>query len=393
LDKPVFRGNLINGVTEAYSAITLPAMPYELQDFMERAHLEHGAECCIEITDFTQFPFLRPYLEDASDLYAMNALAQKLATMEPWQADAFEGLLLMEGNKAETEDHSSLYDLAASTGECQVLYEVRTDEELGRFYVENGFVKETEGIDEALYALLDYRRIGEQMRRGEGGVFLREGTGYVTLDGELKEEFKTLDLTPVQPDYTVLLEVGQMDSGDSVMLKLPLSRRELEAVPDHFEARGWCDLTWRCADCRIPALRDFISTTDNIVFINFAAQQLDEIPEEQLKGCKALIAAMQPKDLTAATALLEHMDEYIFSPQIDAPDTLARAELLERLGEHDAALVIPYVNLYAYGTRLMEENQQALTAYGMIERSDYQPLLTLERQFEAKQNGMEVMQM
>ena len=249
-----------SSVSKAYASLSLPATPYELRDAIERAHLDDGAEPYIEIMDHTGFPFLEPYLEDGNDLYALNALAEKLATLEPWQIDVFEGLLLMEDQKQKPYGLPRIYDLAASAkeGACQVLYNVRTDAELGDFYAFNGFVPEVENLSDTVYELLDMEKIGKKMREGECGVFLRHATGYVTQTGDLIEEFKTLDLTPKVPDYAVLLEVGLPCRGDPILLKLPCSRNDLEAVPKHFEARGWCDLTWRCADCRIPSLCDAV---------------------------------------------------------------------------------------------------------------------------------------
>ena len=395
--KVIFRCDVMHedsSLCRAYAGLSLPATPYELQDAMERAHLDGGAALYIDVLDYTQFPFLAPYLSDETDLPALNALAEKLATLEPWQVDAFEGLLLMEGKKPCPVTRPTIYDLAASAGECQVLYAARTDEELGQFYVENGFVPETDNLPEPIYELLDYRKIGEKMRSGEGGVFLRHGSGYVTLVGDLKEEFKDLDLTPKAPDYAVLLEVGLPDRGDPILLKLPCSRNDLKSVPKHFEARGWCDLTWRCADCRIPSLCDAISTTDNIVFINFAASQLAEIPREQLKGCKALIEAAEIRDLTDATSLLDQIRDYIFTPQFDSPEAVARSELEFALGAEDAALAIPFMNLRAYGEKLMEAHNQMMTAYGVIEREDQQPIRTMQEQQDFAARGeMEVMQM
>lgn len=400
--KLVFRCDIMHedsSVSKAYASLSLPATPYELRDAIERAHLDDGAEPYIEIMDHTGFPFLEPYLEDGNDLYALNALAEKQATLEPWQIDVFEGLLLMEDQKREPYGLPRIYDLAASAkeGACQVLYNVRTDAELGDFYAFNGFVPEVENLSDTVYELLDMEKIGKKMREGECGVFLRHAAGYVTQTGDLIEEFKTLDLTPKVPDYAVLLEVGLPCRGDPILLKLPCSRNDLEAVPKHFEARGWCDLTWRCADCRIPSLCDAVSMTDNIVFINFAAKQLAEIPEEQLKGCKALIEAAGVHELSDATELLEHMEEYIFSPRFDSPEAVARDELVFMLGEGEAELAFPYVNLHSYGQKLMEAHFQKMTMYGMIEREDKQPFQTMResqrQQVQPATGRMEMMQM
>lgn len=397
--KVIFRCDIMHedlSLCRAYTGLSLPATAYELQDAMECAHLDGGAALYIDVLDYTQFPFLAPYLSDETDLPALNALAQKLATLEPWQVDAFEGLLLMEDQKREPYGLPRIYDLAASAkeGVCQVLYNVRTDAELGDFYAFNGFVLEVEKLSDAVYELLDMEKIGKKTREGEGGVFLRHACGYVTQVGDMVEEFKTLDFTPKAPDYAVLLEIGLPDRGDPILLKLPCSRNDLESIPKQFDARGWCDLTWRCADCRIPSLCDVISTTDNIVFINYAASQLAEIPEEQLKGCKALIEAAQIRDLTDATSLLDQIDDYVFSSQFDSPEAVARGELEFALGTEDAALAIPFMNLRAYGEKLMEAHNQVMTAYGVIEREDHQPIRAMQEQQDfVARCGMEAMQM
>lgn len=384
-------------ISKAYAGLSLPATPYEMQDAIERAHLDDGAEPYIEVLDFTQFPFIEPYLEDAHDLYLLNALAEELASLEDWQISAFEGLVLMEEQKQEDFGLPRIYDLAASAkaNACQVLFNVRNDAELGDFYAFNGFVPEVERIPDTVYELLDMEKIGKKMRRGEHGVYLKYGSGYVTQVGDMVEEFKALDLTPKAPDYTMLLEVGVPDRGDTVMLKLPLSRAELEAVPERFEARGWCDLTWRCADCRLPSLCDAVSTSDNIVFINLAAKQLAELSDEQTRCCKALMEATQASGLEYAVGLMEHIEEYVFTPQFDSPEAVARSELRIFLGEAEAELAIPFMDLQGYGQKLMEEHDQAMTDYGMVEREDKQPIQTVrESQSQAPPTvgGMEVMQ-
>ena len=400
--KLVFQCDIMHedqSLSKAYAGLSLPATPYELQNAIERAHLDDGAKAYIEILDHPGFRFLERYLVDGDDLYALNALAETLAALEQWQIDAFEGLLLMEDQKREEYGLPRIYDLAASAkeGACQVLLNVKTDAELGDFYAFNGFVPEVDSLPDSVYKLLDFAKIGKEMRSGEGGVFLHYGSGYVTQVGDLKEEFKTLDLTPNQPDYTVLLEVGLPDRADSMLLELPASRKTLEDVPKNFEARGWCDLTWRCADCRIPSLCDAISTTDNIVFINYAAMQLAEIPEEQLRGCKALIEAVSIRDLTDATMILDQRDEYVFSQQYGSPEALARGELKRVMGEENAELAIPYMDLPSYGQKLMEAHRQVMTAYGVVEREDKQPIQTMraqqERQSQPTMGGMEMMQM
>ena len=62
-ERIVFRADLMHmasAVDEAIAELTLPAMPYALRDAMERARLDDGEPMYIDLTDYTDFPFLEP---------------------------------------------------------------------------------------------------------------------------------------------------------------------------------------------------------------------------------------------------------------------------------------------------------------------------------------------
>ena len=255
MDKaPVFQAEISHryiSENKGSAELTLPATCFEIQDALERAGLEAGDEAFCEIIGYPRFPFLEDCLEFTLDPYALNALAEKLDSLADWQRDAFEGLVIMAIQRSGSVTLGELYDFAASADECQVLYDAHSDAELGRFYVDNGFVPEAEDITAALYRLLDFEKIGKEYREGEGGVFLRHGSGYVVQTGELREEFKDLDLTPREPDYAVLMEVGLPDTDVRVLLKLPCAPHDLYAALESLGVQDQSLLSWRCADCRI----------------------------------------------------------------------------------------------------------------------------------------------
>ena len=367
---------------------TLPAPPYELEDCLTRAGLDGGEEMLVSITRSFNFPFLEPHLEDVHDLRALNALAEKLASLMPWQVDALEGLVLMEEQKEKPFGLPRVYDLAASARECQVLYDVRNDRALGKFYVDNDFIKDTEGLPEAAYKLLDYARIGQRMRLGEGGVFLQRGSGYVTQVGDLIEEFQTLDLTPKAPDYAALLEVGVPDREQSVMLKLPCSEDELRQIPRQLDAQAWYELSWRCADCRVPSLCDAFTTEPNIRFANEASKALAELSEGELRKYKALVSLERVEDLTGAMALRDRLEEYVLTPEYRQPSDVAEDRLRTMLEQRELDMLLPHVNLKAYGQALVEADQIRLTDYGAIDRADG-PALGLTHRSGQSAGGME----
>lgn len=394
MDKRIaFRGDLMHmasAIDEAIADLTLPAMPYELRDAVERAHLDDGEPMYIDLTDYTEFPFLEPYLEEANDLYALNALAEKLAALEPWQVDALEGLILMEAEKQEPFGLPRIYDLAASAEACQVLYDVRGDEELGRFYVDNGFVTDTEDLPEAVYELLDYRKIGETMRTGEGGVFLSCSSGYVTQVGDLKEEFEELELTPWEPDYSVLLEIAVPDTDRELLISLPSRKEELSSLPGRLDVNGWSNLTWRCTDCRVPDLRDAFSTADNIPFINLAARQLAELPDEDVLKLKGLVKALKIGSLEDASSLMDHLSEYGMQT-FHSPKDLAEYILEESMGKDELSLLLPHLDCKSYAEAVMRQSGAEQTPYGVIYRTDGQAILREElKQCQQECGGMEM---
>ena len=379
---------------EGSAAIDLPAGPYALLDAMEKARVSENEPILLEMEDCRcdelEYAFGQRDLpsDTAKDIYILNALAEKMAEMEQHELDTVGGLIRMEKDP-ERISAERFYDLMHSA-ECCHYVNVSNDYGLGKFYVENDFIPDLENVPDSVIEKLDFARIGREMREAEGGVFLDEGMGYIVLHSDIIEAHKSLDPTPKKPEYTILLEVGLPDRGEAELLKLPCSSEALRAIPDRFEARGWCDLTWRCADCRIPSMADAFSTCESITEINTAAQVLDELSGLELSTCKALISVMKPQDLTDALALIEARHDYALERDIASPADVGMSRLQSALQQDEIELLAPHVNLYAYGQSAMEKYGMELTEYGGLERWDGQPVLKQEND-APERGGMEMM--
>lgn len=86
---------------------------------------------------------------------------------------------------------------------------------------------------------------------------------------------------------------------------------------------------------------------------------------EELAKLKAVLEATDDLSVLGAIQAANTLDEYLFSPQYAAPEDVARDFLESCMGSNAEAL-LPHVNLYAYGQALMQEQQCALTEYGLI---------------------------
>lgn len=383
--------------SEAYARLDLPAQPWALLDVLDKLRLRDGEEIYLEIDNYYDFGFLAPYFEDKPcSLYELNALALKLGELNERQNAAFEGLVKMEVSKKQGPlSIPKLIDLAYSAECCHVVAEAMNDSLLGRFYVDNGFVPETEGISDELFEILDFEKIGRNLRRSEGGMFT--SCGYVVQHTDLNEVYTNLDLAPPQmPDYQMLLEVSlghlgdpEYDNDNLVRLTLPASDRAIDAMLTDLCTASVEEICWRCLDCRIPTIMDAVTDAESLDEINSFAMALSEMNEEEVVQYKTVIEATGCKALPDAEELRRHLGEYTITPNISSPIEMAHAELDFMMDRDEAERLKPFVDLYGYGKAAIERYGGKLTTYGFIERKDLQPIQTVSEQ--QTQKGMEMM--
>lgn len=81
-------------------------------------------------------------------------------------------------------------------------------------------------------------------------------------------------------------------------------------------------------------------------------------------------------------ALTGHLDEYSFEPKIHSPRELARDELGVITGEKECKLLLPHLDLDAYGQDVMRRDNGVLGDYGYLARLDGQPIQAPRQEME-----------
>ena len=376
----------LSGRNDTYAVAQLPLTPYELLDTLDKLRMTPRDEPEWEILAYHDYAELRDWIGSGS-AYELNALCTRFSELNGQERLAFEGLVQMDKDKGlKIIPMHRLLDLAYSTGQCHLLEDVHNLDQLGRFAAENGFVPEAGHLPDEAFELLDFKHIGERFMRDEGGVIVKGG--YVAQDGDLaRDVWKTLELPPREPDYAVLVELGVMDTDRAALLKLPAPPAELDAALDRVEAETWDEITYRCADCRVPALRDAITLADNIAQANRAALYLQRMTDSELVTCKALLSARGVADLADAINLIDTLGDYVYSPEFASYEDVGRSNIRFLLDGEEADVLLPYVRLTDYGKASAEHDHMILTGYGGIERRDGQPILTQDAE-EQKMDGM-----
>ena len=382
----------------AYAKLELPAFPWELWDAMEKVRLQTDDILYMEIEDYFAFEYLSPHLDGLDiSLNELNDLAAQLAALDEVQGIAFEGLFSMEVQRKVTANGGvitlqDLRDLAVSAKtDCYHVVDAADDAALGRFYAENDFIPELDGVSDAVFPMLDFAGIGRMMRQGENGIFV--GSLYVLRDGELTTAPPVQKALPEKPGYLFRLTLGlRPDFGGNrtTELDLPASEEALAAAQEQLGTLNWENTVVLNYDGILPNAVFFADLPTELEAFNEFAKAVQDIPfpEKQLPKLKALLMQFEVQDIETAMGLTEHLDDYVLTPEISSPQETAIDQLYFMTDDHSAELLISHVNLYAYGCDLIREDNAVLSPYGLLHRADYQPMLTPVQQIQEPEMTM-----
>ena len=370
MDK-AFTVSLCNPDKDTYVTLELPADPYAVLDAWERLRLAPDTRVEWEMEDYVEFPVLFPGLQSGEGFPALNALAERLTSLDSRQRTAFEGLVKLQDGRPMEPD--ALITLSEQAKHCQVAPEATDDASLGRVYAANGSIPEVKDVPDKVFELLDFQLLGRRIRQSAGGVFTRQG--YVVPDGNWKPtEGQELRIAPEAPTgfFRLELRLGE----ERAELTLPAGQ-ELVEVRERMEAVGLPNCAVTAFHSRVPQLPAAWATPERLDTLNCLAIRLMVLAERDslaLIKYKAVLEVSSISSLEDAMALTERLDAYNLNWAAASPEDVARGELRRSMGEENADLLCWYLNLYGYGEALIQQYGGELTDYGLLTRADGQPV-------------------
>ena len=335
--------------------LTFPVSQYEMMDAFEQIHTKSPGDVYWQVDEFYCFDYLAPHLDESMSIFEFNALTEQLSKLD-------SGIITVP----------ELMMLASNVDRCHVLADIHTDEDLGKFYVKNGFREDLDALPDSAYALLDYAKIGKQMRESEAGAFTPHG--YVV---------RTEELQPL-PDYEPQREISYMirlalmnheNEQKTAVLDLPATEQRMQEVQKELDAPEWFDAQFTGCDAIAPQLNTMLTDVEDLPRINELAKSLQELKANgQLTKIKAVIGATQCETLDDVFDRIEKLPQYCFETKICDKDALVRDELEFVLGGRDADLIYKHLNREAYAEDVLKQYGAEITPYGMVNRADFGPL-------------------
>ena len=387
MDKRIFEVYLAKeGIpnNESYAKLHLPASPWEVVDALDKVRLNEGEQLYMEIEDYDAFEYLSPHLDGLDiSLNELNDLAALLSVLDEVQEVAFEGMFSIEVQRKVNANGGvitlqDLRDLAVSAKtDCYHVVDAADDAQLGRFYAENEFIPELDGVSNEVFEMLDFAGIGRMMRCSENGVFV--DSLYVLRDGELTTAPPVQKTLPEKPGYLFRLTLGLCPDfgGDrTAVLDLPASEEALVAAQEQLGTLNWENTVVLNYDGIVPNVATFADLPMELEEFNAFTKAARDIPRFEVPKLKALLEQFEVQDIETAMGLTEHLADYVLTPEISSAQETAIDHLRFIMNREEAVRLIPYVNLFNYGETVIHEDNAVLSPYGLLHRADYQPMLS-----------------
>ena len=415
MDKTIFEVEISNSGPKSYETATVMKMPAsfaEFSDALQKARIKDGSFCKNELTCIHYNGLTHAMIGWNANLYDLNLVAQRLASLTEEQKKGMDALLKIKQNhRVAPIPLNQLINLTYNTDICCFAPRVSNHEELGAFLYANEMLsneamalldttEEGSGFRERLLELL-----GEQHQEDHGGVFT--DFGYAELGGEIKDIYVCQSNETAcfhRSDAPVVLEVRKgffndpsYDNDKTAVLNLPAADAGIWRAVEKVDAASVDECAFRCVDCLIPFLRDAINNAiddeDGIEQADEFAKRLAQIerewPESDMVKYKALLSVVDHPSLQDATRLMGEIDQYELRPEV--AQTWGYAEMMFR--EKYSALpeeLFQTPQAAQIGQKMLDDRLGVITEYGLIRRKDGQPLPVFQPEQEIGQ-GLEMM--
>jgi len=381
----IFRVELLSDDDQC-SELILPAGDHALRDMYARLRQPLHSPFGWSLLQCRGYEYLAPFIQGES-LLSVNELARQLSRMDSRQRTAFEGITRREMELRRgpfgVED---LLHYAQSVDLCHVVSEATDDESLGRFYAENGFVPEVDDLPDKVFEMLDFAKLGRDMRRGEKGIFTQ--SGYVLLHEEIDRTPVPVPDQPMYPDYAFLLKLERypfenegLKQPEQIELKLPASEEQLQQAVERLAVGNWCEGLYTIEDSAIPNVLEESDTLGSLRRLNDLARAIAELSQEGFTKYKALLEATQCGNIEAALDYISGLEQYTLNCNICSYEQLAKEDIFSYADAKTADMLFRHLNLDSYGREVEEQEHGCLTPYGYIVQVNAEPIISEKKRF------------
>lgn len=362
-----------------YAMLDLPAEEHEIRDAIQRARMVGREDSfrSIGILDCGAWPELLYYRLDSPTIDELNFFANRIAQMDDSELAIFRTVApKVLGSPAD--EILSMKDLINSTygyDEIMVASNIRTDEQLGQFIIENELHDDVNNIPESSLYLLDKAMIG-MMYREAFNCDLTDGYAVFAAGYEMPEVYdgKQLPETKIEDWYAFRLQIAPPPTEDvsevedkAVWITLPMARQAADRIARELGVGSIEECVYLDFESSVPQITaEQFGDMQDFDKLNGLAEKLPYLsPQDQMKF-KAVLTAETPADLDGIRDVFDHLSQYELNAYVDGDDDFFKSYLEHHLGSQFDRAWLGTLLVKTEGSRLLDRLGATNTEYGVI---------------------------
>lgn len=350
--------------------LQLPATDNEIRDAMQRARVTKDnqeylvTKCMLYDKDMAE-----EYKEQILDLEKLNYLAKVMNRFTKHEHALFRGYVEKKGPSQLYI--RSLINIAYNLHCCDIIYDLKNDEELGRFYADNGMLSWLDDANKQIWEFLNYEKIGRSIRETDGGIYINEG--YFTCRNEEFTEVYDGKIFPEEFEdesyiFKLLISPKQTeDENSGKWLSLPASKEGKQNFLRGLGVESFDNcilLAVQSMEANIPMC---VKELSQIGVLNSLAHRMRDMERTgELAKYKAVLEGYGCIDLEQAITYANELHNYELYEK-----TSTIIEYAKSVFETKYKSVLPesfatHFNFATYAEELMKNEDLVLSEYGVL---------------------------
>lgn len=363
-----------------YAELDLPATIPQIFDAMQRARFAGNGK------QFTDVTILHaPYMEELEDMRLdftsieeLNFLAKRLDTLPDEELIIYQALFQKRYENYDEDELVSVKDLINMTyglDKVMIASNIRNDEDLGQFVIENGLYPDIEAIPDDSLHLLDKRKVGELQRQNDDGVYFN-GFYILTCDYELPEVYDGEHLPGTEHMENAVFRLKIVDQYFDVpeVGELRAKWISLPANLDRVRAFAMKEFEVPLEDCvcldiesAIPNIKGNASDIrPDFETLNKIAEKYTDMSDAEQIKFKAILEAEDITDLGEMLKAADRLGEYEIAYYIQDEDTFFKDYLARYLDTRFDTRWLEEISAATEGNEILKRLGAKLTHYGTL---------------------------
>ena len=369
-----------NSTEHFYSSVWLPASDADIVDAYCKVRIitEPNANAEIRVTECPRLPELVGTRLDSPTIAELNFLAKRLGELSEDELTVLWAVKkkVLTGDEDDIVGMKDLINLTYGLDDVMVFPEIRNDEMLGEFVIENDLHPDVKAIPDTSLYLIDKEMIGKLHRENEGGAFV-DGKYVFAGEYELPEVYdgSTLpdDKGELERWYAFRLEIVQPPEDEAEpeptddWLFLPADKMEIYAMKNKYGVERIEDCVYLGFESNIPGINDddFGDMHKFEKLNSLAYAYMCMSPKDKVKF-KAVLEAQDAHGVEKLLNIAQHISKYELDPSVENGEDYFKNYLSQHLDSGFDRRWLDSMLLRSEGRELLNRTNATITSYGAV---------------------------